>query len=93
MTESDEISARLTVLETVVSQLITHMAVRAEDPRRWVDTRKTLALTALDARGPHSLEQIVLLRDAMADFFDQAELVVSEYSVALKPGTPPAFAR
>jgi hypothetical protein len=79
MTEIDEISARLTVLETVVRQLITHMAVRAEDPRGWVATRKTLATTALNAEGMRPLEQVTQLRDAMADFFDQAELVVKEY--------------
>src|SRR5471032_2153227 len=48
MTEIDEISARLIVLETVVRQLITHMAVRDDDPRQWVKTRKTLAMNAID---------------------------------------------
>ena len=33
MTEIDDVSARLIVLETVVRQLITHMAVRDDDPR------------------------------------------------------------
>ena len=80
MTEIEEISARLSVLETVVSQLITHMAVRAEDPRRWVETRRVLATSALNAQGPRPLEQIALMRDAMADFFKQAELVATEYS-------------
>lgn len=90
MTEIDEISARLTVLETVVRQLITHMAVRDEDPPRWVQTRKTLALSALDADGPR---QAALLDDAMAGFFDQAELVAGDYADPRKAGTPRAFMR
>ena len=49
MSEIDEISARLTVLETVVRQLITHMAIRDDDPQRWVETRKTLAMSAIEA--------------------------------------------
>jgi len=77
MTESDKIAAHLTVLETVVSQLITHMAVRDEDPPRWVQTRKALAINALDADGPR---HAALLGDALADVFGQAELVASDYS-------------
>ncbi|HEY0181589.1 MAG TPA: hypothetical protein VGC09_02170 [Rhodopila sp.] len=73
----DEISARLTVLETVVRQLITHMAVRDEDPPRWVRTRKTLAMSVLAAKSPR---QTALLHGAMDDFFDQAELVAEEYN-------------
>jgi hypothetical protein len=88
--EIDEISARLTVLETVVRQLITHMAVRDEDPPRWVQTRKTLAMSTIDADGSG---QAALLHDAMADFFDQAELVASEYSYGPRPGTPRPFVR
>lgn len=90
MTEIDEISARLTVLETVVRQLITHMAVRDEDPSGWVQTRRTLAVGAIDADGPR---QAALLNDAMAEFFDQAELVASDYSELGKAGTPGTFAR
>jgi hypothetical protein len=85
MTEIDEVSARLIVLETVVRQLITHMAVRDDDPPRWVQTRKKLAMNALELKGPR---QAALLQDAMADFFDQAELVAGEYSDPRKPGTP-----
>jgi hypothetical protein len=90
MTEIDEISARLSVLETVVSQLITHMAVRDDDPPRWVQTRKTLALNAIAATGPR---QAALLRGATASFFDQAEGVAREYSFPRQPGTPRRFAR
>ena len=52
MTEIDDVSARLIVLETVVRQLITHMAVRDEDPSLWVQTRKTLAMSVIDVDGP-----------------------------------------
>jgi hypothetical protein len=90
MTEMDEISARLIVLETVVRQLITHMAVRDDDPPRWVRTRKTLAMRALAVNGPR---QAALLHEAMADFFDPAELVAGEYSDPRKPGTPRDFVR
>ena len=90
MTESAEISARLTVLETVVRQLITHMAVRDEDPSGWVQTRKTLAISAIHADEP---EQAALLHDAMAEFFDQAELIASEYSYGSRPGTLRPFTR
>jgi len=88
--EIDEISARLTVLETVVRQLITHMAVRDEDPPRWVRTRRTLAMSALEADGSG---QSALLHDAMAEFFDQAELVASEYRCGGRSGTPRPFVR
>jgi hypothetical protein len=90
MIEIDEISARLTVLETVVKQLITHMAVRDDDPPRWVRTRKTLAMSTIDVEGPR---QAVLLQEAMADFFDHAELVAEKYGDPRKPGTPRDFAR
>ncbi|MDR3529099.1 MAG: hypothetical protein P4L90_00880 [Rhodopila sp.] len=93
MTERDEIAARLTVLETVARQLITHMAVRAEDPPRWVQTRKALALSAINADGQRPLVQAAMLRDAVADFFDQAELVAGDYSDPAKPGTPRTLVR
>jgi hypothetical protein len=51
MTEIDNVSARLTALETVVKQLITHMAVRDDDPSRWVQTRKVLAISVIGTRG------------------------------------------
>jgi hypothetical protein len=85
MTEIDDVSARLIVLETVVRQLITHMAVRDDDPPQWVQTRKTLAMTVIGAEGP---VEAALLHDAMAELFDQAELVAGEYGAPGKPGTP-----
>jgi hypothetical protein len=50
MTGIDEISSRLPVIETVVRQLITHMAVRDDNPPRWVETRKALATSATDVK-------------------------------------------
>jgi hypothetical protein len=90
MTEMDEISARLTVLETIMQQLITHMAVRADDPPRWVQTRRVLAARALDADN-HSLRQTALIRDAISLVFDQVEHVAQDYTA--QGGTPRALAR
>jgi hypothetical protein len=87
MTQVDQISARLTVLETVVRQLITHMAVRDEDPQRWVQTRKTLAMSAIAAEGAG---RAALLQDATARFFDEAEQVAADYD---RPGTPRPLVR
>jgi hypothetical protein len=84
MSGIDEISARLTVLETIMKQLITHMAVRDDDPPRWVRTRKTLALSAIDTNG---LDDTALLHDAVSDFFHQAEMVAVRYMYTEKPGT------
>ena len=84
MTEIDEISARLTVLETVLRQLITHMAVRDEDPPGWVQTRKTLAMSAIEGE---SSADAALLHVATAEFFDPAETVAREYSLPFRSGT------
>jgi hypothetical protein len=90
MTEIDDVSARLIVLETVVRQLITHMAVRDDDPPQWVQTRKTLAMSVIDTEGP---VEAALLHDAMAEIFDQAELVAGDYGAPGKPGTPRGLVR
>ncbi|PPQ29338.1 hypothetical protein CCS01_21935 [Rhodopila globiformis] len=90
MSESDDISARLTALETVVSQLITHLAVRSDDPAGWVETRKVLALTAVNAR---EVAGVARLRDAVSGFFHQAESVAEDYSYPSGRGTPRPFAR
>jgi hypothetical protein len=90
MRESDEIAARLTVLETVVKQLITHMAIRDDDPARWVQTRKTLAMSAIDAETPR---QAARLYGATEAFFDQAEVVARDYGHPSKPGTAQAVVR
>jgi hypothetical protein len=90
LTEIDEVSARLTVLETVVKQLITHMAVRDDDPQRWVQTRRTLAMSAIDARIP---QHAALLRTLTEAFFDQPAEVARDYGRPLDPATPHALAR
>ena len=76
MSESDEIAARLTVLEIVVRQLITHMAVRTDDPARWVETRKTLARLAIHAEAPWQADRLIRAAEAL---FDQAEAVACDY--------------
>jgi hypothetical protein len=93
MAEIDDISARLTVLETVVRQLITHLAVRAEDPMRWVETRKVLALSAIAGMDEAPVERVDRINDAVADFFDQAELVAAEYGPQAAHGTHGPFMR
>lgn len=94
MPEIDEISARLTAIETVLQQLITHMAVRADDPPEWVRTRRVLATRALDASGHPPLRQAALIRDAVAKVFEQAEHVAQEYTRRKLPGAlPPATRR
>lgn len=89
MSENDDISARLTALETVVSQLITHLAVRSDDPSGWVETRKVLALSAVSGRDPDTAR----VRDAIEGFFDQAELVVGDYQFTARRGTVRPFVR
>jgi hypothetical protein len=93
MTEMDDLSARLTALETVVRQLVTHLAVRADDPPRWVQTRKVLALSAIrdddaaaDALDSHA--DSVRVRDAVIGFFDQVEHIAAEYGLNGRRGTP-----
>jgi hypothetical protein len=93
MPDSDDFSARLTALETVVSQLITHLAVRSDDPAGWVETRKALALSAIAAREPPGLARTARLRDAVEGFFDQAEMVASDYSYVARRGTVRPFVR
>jgi hypothetical protein len=89
MSENDDISARLTALETVVSQLITHLAVRSDDPSGWVETRKVLALSAVHGREA----SMARVRDAIEGFFDQAELVVGDYQYSGRRGTVRPFVR
>jgi hypothetical protein len=93
MSENDDISARLTALETVVSQLITHLAVRSDDPSSWVETRKVLALSAVKGREAPGLAATARVRDAIEGFFDQAELVVGEYEYSGRRGTVRPFVR
>ncbi|MBN8901617.1 MAG: hypothetical protein BGO51_21080 [Rhodospirillales bacterium 69-11] len=84
MSELDAILARLTALETVTRQLMTHLAVRADDPPRWVATRKTLALAALDAHPDPTVDRV---RDAIDGFFDHLETVAAAYAQTGVDGT------
>ncbi len=74
----EDISARLLALETVVGHLLTHMAVRDDDPARWLATRRTLALGAADRVGDaEGLDELAdAMREAVAAFFDGADLAV-----------------
>ena len=76
--ELQEISARLLALETVVGHLVSHLAVRDDDPSRWLATRKVLAL-----RAAHSVGQVAgadglgqAMSDAIAAFFEDVERAV-----------------
>ena len=92
MSEIDNISARLTVLETVAQQLITHLAIRADDPPRWVETRKVLALNALEQRHGDKGAPSDLLA-AVAGFFDEVQAIAHDYRFQVKPETARALAR
>jgi hypothetical protein len=92
MSQTDELAAHICALETVVSQLITHLAVRSDDPAGWVQTRKVLALSAInDPVRP--VPRIGLVRDALTGFFDQAEAVAGDYAAASNHATHRPFAR
>ena len=93
MPEIDTISARLTVLETVMGQLITHLAVRSDNPRRWVETRKVLAMNVLAGEGEGPDGSAGRMRDALTGLFEQAELVAADYSFSAERGTPGPFVR
>jgi hypothetical protein len=103
MAETDDLSARLAVLETVVRQLVTHLAVRSDDPPRWVATRKVLALGAvergladpgrprnyvLDLPREHPRQHAERLRHAIDGFFGEVELVAADYAREDVKGTP-----
>ena len=73
-----EISARLLALETVVGQLVTRLAVRADDPASWLATRKVLALQAAHSVGEDAgaHELAAAMQDAIAEFFAGVEDVL-----------------
>jgi len=102
MAETDDLSARLAVLETVVRQLVTHLAVRSDDPPRWVATRKVLALDAvergltdpartcdhiLDRPREHPRQRAERLRHAVDGFFGEVELIAVDYAREDSKGT------
>ncbi|HVY16712.1 MAG TPA: hypothetical protein VHB27_15925 [Rhodopila sp.] len=83
MSEIADLSARLAVLETVARQLITHLAIRTDDPPRWVETRKVLALNALAHREGDSEE----IRAAVDGFFQEVQAIAGDYRFPVRPET------
>ncbi len=73
-----ELSARLLALETVLGQLVTRLAVRDDDPERWLATRKVLALQAARSVGQDTGtdELAAAMQEAIAQFFASVESVV-----------------
>jgi hypothetical protein len=90
MSEIDDLAARLIALETVTRQLVTHLAIRADDPPGWVATRKALAMSSAAARPP---EEAAILRDAFRGFFEPLETVAADYADSRPEGTPPRAPR
>jgi hypothetical protein len=89
MTETDDISARLAAIETIVRHLLTHLAVRADDPPSWVATRKVLALHAvrMDHQHANSLPgRIESMQAAIASLFDTVEAAVADYAAVETTG-------
>lgn len=101
MTETEDLSARLVALETVLRHLVTHLALRSDDPPRWVATRRVLALHEVHehAAWRHDgadLPHLAELEQAIAGFFDPVEGVIAAYGAApvrKHEGTPGATLR
>jgi hypothetical protein len=101
MTETEDLSARLVALETVLRHLVTHLALHSDDPPRWVATRRVLALREVQEYpptqgygAPHA--QRADLVQAIAGFFDPVEGVIGAYgggSQGKDQGTPGAALR
>jgi hypothetical protein len=66
-------------MEAVVGQLITHLAVRTDDPAQWVSTRKVLALRAVDHQSAPQTAQRARIHAAVLGLFNQAETVADDY--------------
>lgn len=84
MTETEDVSARLFALETVLRHLVTHLALRSDDPPRWVATRRVLALHEVQERAPRfpdapSRERLAEIEQAIWGFFDPVEMVLAAY--------------
>jgi hypothetical protein len=84
MTETDDLSARLTALETVLRHLVTHLALHSDDPPRWVATRRMLALHEVQEHPPWSGDprEVALLagvEQAISGFFGPVEAVIAAY--------------
>lgn len=85
MTETDDLSARLIALETVLRHLVTHLALRSDDPPRWVATRRALALREVQGEqspwsdDPRARAHLAGVERAISGFFDPVEGVIAEY--------------
>lgn len=84
MTDTDDVSARLFALETVLRHLVTHLALRSDDPARWAATRRVLALHelqeyALDLRDSRERARLAGMEQAITGFFDPVEGVLQAY--------------
>jgi hypothetical protein len=85
MTETDDLSARLVALETVLRHLVTHLAVHSDDPPRWVATRRMLAMHEVQERPPWpdgapAQAWIAELEQAIAGFFAPVEGIIGAYA-------------
>jgi hypothetical protein len=84
MTETDDLSARMIALETVLRHLVTHLALYSDDPPRWVATRRVLALHEVHEHPPWSGDaqaraHMAGLEQAICGFFDPVEGVIAAY--------------
>ena len=81
--ELEDLSARLLAIEAIVGHLVVHLAVRDEDPSRWLATRKALALHAAQsfAQDEAASGLAHAMSDAVAAFFDDAEAAVCAASL------------
>jgi len=77
--ELEDLSARLLAIEAIVGHLLVHLAVRDEDPPRWLATRKALALHAADSFAQEGAAAGLAhaMSDAIAAFFDDVGAAVS----------------
>jgi len=99
LAESENLAARVMALETVIRQLVTHFAVRSDDPPGWVRTRKVLALSAVGTADPthdglhHRSFGDDRVREAISDLFDDVEQIAANYALSDPRGTRRAMPR
>jgi hypothetical protein len=84
MTETEDLSARLAALETVLRHLVTHLALHSDDPPRWVATRRVLAMHEVQSQPPQSGDpqaraHLAGLEQAISGFFAPVEGAIAEY--------------
>jgi hypothetical protein len=84
MTETEDLSARLIALETVLRHLVTHLALHSDDPPGWVATRRVLAMHEVQAQplwsgDPEARAHLAGLEQAISGFFAPVEGVIAAY--------------